>query len=182
MTVNGSPFSEGPLEPINLDTLLFITRDGIRHIIEPNPRERELARMLLSDRAAWQPGLGEQSLATALAAVREGSTLEGPRSSVGGEQHVSGRLWDHEPALQLRARQTVRVQWMRELHEHGLRPIGWPPIVVEHYAWRPGYATSTPAADDRHAGMVLLTTGQVEAGARADYVCLRIEGEAVPDR
>ena len=55
-------------------------------------------------------------------------------------------------------------------------------IVVEHYAWRSEYATSTPAADDRHAGMVLLTAEQVEQGARADYVCLRIEGEAVPDR
>lgn len=151
-------------EPIDLDSLLFIGSDGVRHIVDPNPREVELARRFTRGLPMGERALTERSLAHAFAAVREGSTLEGRRSTVGASYTVPAEVYRREGVDRLSLiRRAVRVRWARELFDKGLRPIGWPSVIARGYRY----------GDLRYEREVPLD--------RADVVVYRVEGEAVPE-
>lgn len=165
----------GPLEPVDLDSLIFTTIAGEQRIGQPNGRERQLAHSLLAD-PAWRSGLGETALATVLAAVREGSTVEGPRQRVGATVTVSrcvieGTGGDAERS----ATRAVWRRWSDELHVHGLRPIGWPTVQRTHLAF--GRTIEDDPAHPERRGLTVV-------GPDADWALLelRLECEGVPAR
>lgn len=159
------------VDPVDLDSLMFVSRDGERRIVPPNDRELALARRLLADRGMWQQGIGEHTLATALAAVREGSTLPGTRSVVSTETHVAARQWPEAQPSAVRA--TYR-RWSDELLAHGVRPVGWPASpTIEFLRWS---RRLEGAPDERHAGLERVPSDEYAY----DLVCVRIETEAVP--
>jgi hypothetical protein len=48
------------------------------------------------------------------------------------QRDVSPRQWKrHRELTEQHARRSLRVEWVRYLHDAGLRPLGWPPIVVD---------------------------------------------------
>ena len=96
---------------------------------EPNQREREIARDI-----AWSLGYAgpiaddPTNVAGMLALVREGYSLEGPRSLVTGHAELSRHIYrgpDRERALELVTDHAWR-SWFGELRRRRLRPCGWP--------------------------------------------------------
>lgn len=96
------------------------------------PAEVQAAGHLLADYGIQRPSL-KAALAAALADAREGALIPGERQDVQAHVYVSGHLWRatlDRAAVEEGARASVRRRWAAELHQQGLRPLGWPPITV----------------------------------------------------
>lgn len=170
----------GPIEPVDLDSLLFVNVDGERQLGRPNGRERALAEALLRDRALLSRSMGmQETLATVLAAVREGSTIEGRRSTVEAYVNVSRYVIESPQRADAEASATRALwrRWIDELAEHSLRPVGWPTVTRRHLAWTVEAAMFRTRRNGTDPGMV-----EVEPELHGDWhlVQLGLECEAVP--
>lgn len=154
-------------EPVDLEPLLFVSSDGNRRLGTPNRLDRALAEALIADRALWQP-YGDTYLATVLAAVREGSTIEGPRKIVNGHTEIPRQIYagpDGVRTIESATKHAWR-SWFGELVRGGLRPVGWPTVQRTYLAW-PVLGAST--------------TGLVEVDPeRAEILALSVSCETVP--
>lgn len=164
-------------EPVDLDRLLFVDVDGVRHLGMPNRDEEQLAAALARDVVILGAMVAAPALAMALAAVREGSTLPGPRSVVRAELHLIGRAW-RDPDARRQAERAVRRKWFDELERHGHRPVGWPVIEVTRYGYSSEWALSLIGPDDRHPGFVRLPADTPDA--EVDLACLEVRSATVP--
>lgn len=157
-------------QPVDLDLLLFVDANGDRRFGVPNPFEQRLAEALLRDRVLWRYA-DANTLATVLAAVREGSTLTGQRREVGCAVRVGGEVWRREPGAEAVARERCRTGWARRLARDGLRPVGWPPIEVTPLRW----PTRSDSASVTRDSMMPTNVDH------CDVVLVAISGPAVPE-
>lgn len=163
-----------PNEPVDIDSLIFESIAGERRLGRPGRRDLALAERLIADRGLWQPLGGTEYLATVLAAVREGSTVEGARQLVGAVVTVSRRAIEGtEGDAERHATRAVWRRWSDELHAHALRPIGWPAVERTHLAF--GTTTVHDSHHPERHGLVV-----VPADAEWTLLELRLRCEAVP--
>lgn len=92
-------------------------------------------------------------IARQLAAVREGSTLEGPRSTVETHTTIDRHVLESDPSTLEHVTRGLWRRWVDELAGHGLRPVGWPAVTRRQLAWTPTDPgpVEVPADDDSWA-------------------------------